>query len=70
MKPPRAYARGIPYFFSGFRRSTLLRLPRGVASHSEAASMDNGRGADRARAPAHLGESGSTPNRENLTGDE
>ncbi len=36
MKPPRAYARGILHFFGAIRRSTLLRLPCGVGSHSEA----------------------------------
>jgi len=36
MKPPRVYPRGILPFFGGFRRSTLLRLLRGVGFHSEA----------------------------------
>ena len=36
MKPPRAYARDILHFFGEIRRSTLLRLPRGVGSHLEA----------------------------------
>jgi len=36
MKLARAYARGILHFFGGIRRSTLLRLPRGVGFHSEA----------------------------------
>jgi len=36
MKPPRVYTRSILHFFGGIRRSTLLRLPRGVGTHSEA----------------------------------
>ncbi|MFQ5917088.1 MAG: hypothetical protein ACE5I0_04670 [Candidatus Binatia bacterium] len=36
MKPPLPYGGGILDFYGGIRRSTLLRLPRGVGSHSEA----------------------------------
>ncbi|MFQ5916472.1 MAG: hypothetical protein ACE5I0_01525 [Candidatus Binatia bacterium] len=36
MKHPPPYGGGILHLFGGIRRSTLLRLPCGVGSHSEA----------------------------------
>ncbi len=42
MKPPRVYTRGILPFFGGIRRSTLLRLPRGVRFSLGDARLDRG----------------------------
>ncbi len=36
INPPRVYTGDILPFFGEIRRSTLLRLPRGVGTHSEA----------------------------------